>query len=84
MQNKSVKVEPGYLGISISENGTVSKIKRDTQKSIRKAGIVDGWKIIKIGNNPYTKELLRKKVKGRKKYVLKFSLESAQNQLEKK
>lgn len=84
VRHKSVKVEPGYLGISISENGTVSKIKRDTQKAIRRAKIMDGWKIKKIGNEPYTKELLRKKVKGRKKYVLKFSIELEPNQLEKK
>ena len=67
-------LKSGYVGISYSDDGRINKVEDDAQQSLKDAGIsTDGnWRITKVGNKVYTKQLFRNNVNGGEDYILQL------------
>ena len=68
------KVNPGVLGFTHNDGIITSVNNNKLQRSLRLVGMIKGWKIIKIENQPYTRELLDIKRNGTEMYWLQFAV----------
>ena len=66
-------MNPGRVGITISDDGQIVTVDKDAQQSLKDAGISTGgnWKITKVCQ-VYTKHLLNTYINGDKNYILQL------------
>jgi len=79
--HKTIVLEPGPLGIEFvtnepGRNGLILKVTETAQESFREEGITKGWTIIKLDEEEYSHDLLKKKKYGEDCYCMELSCPS--------
>merc|ERR1712034_133115 len=71
---KQIVLKPGRIGIEryLFEDGTIQRVKEDSQQSVLDAKINQGWKIITIDHQPFSEKLLIEKQEGLKDYTIEL------------
>ena len=66
----TIEVQPGSLGMKISQKGIIGSLNDDLQDCLKQIGVQKGWKVIKINNFAHSLKRLKQFTNGAEPYTL--------------